>query len=152
MINNIDWTNPLIKIFQYFTVEEALYLPSWKVMHIPSKVEQENILKLAEKLDLVREFIKSPISVRCWIRPVLNNPASQYHGQDYNKFIKGAPGSSHKTGLAVDWHSPGTNCDDMRKFLIGKLAEWDLRMEDLPKSSWIHLAADYKTGNHFFKP
>jgi hypothetical protein len=152
MTNNIDWTNPKAKISKYFIVKEALYLPSWQALHIPSKVEQENILKLAEKMDLVREFIKSTISVHCWIRPVLNNPASPYHGQDYNAHVKGAPGSSHKTGLAVDWSCIGSNCDDLRKFLIGKLAEWDLRMEDLPKSTWIHLAADYKTGNYFFKP
>ena len=31
---NVDWSNPESKISNHFTVKEACYLPSWKVMHI----------------------------------------------------------------------------------------------------------------------
>lgn len=150
----IDWTNPAQKISKYFTVKEALYLPSWSILHIPSEEEKLNILKMAEKMDLVREFIGSPVSVHVWIRPgSVNQPSSPRHGQDYNAFIKGAPKSAHKIGSAVDWSVKGTSCDDIRTKLIPKLEEYDLRMEDLKGSNWVHLDCVKPFNNvRFFKP
>ena len=49
----VDWGNPYAHISEYFTVRDALYLPSWQVYHTPSEKEKANILKLAKKLDLL---------------------------------------------------------------------------------------------------
>src|SRR5690606_2229521 len=92
----IDWKNPAAKISKHFTVKEACWLPSWGVMHIPSEDEKKNILFMAGKMDLVRDFLQKAVKIHVWIRPVLNNPDSKYHGQDYNAFVKGAKASAHK--------------------------------------------------------
>ena len=134
----IDWTNPESKISKHFTVKEALWLPSWKVMHIPNEEEKQNILKQASKMDLIRDFLGVPIRVHCWIRPVLNSPASEYHGRDYNAFVHGAKNSAHKVGLATDYDAEGLNCDDVRAKLEPKLEEWQIRMEKMPGGNWVH--------------
>lgn len=148
----IDWKDPKAKISKYFTVREACWLPSWSVLHFPSEVEQKNILLLAEKMDKVRELIGRPIKVTVWIRPLLNSPAYTNHGKDYNAFIKGAKNSAHKDGRAVDWICPGKSCDEIRKVLVHKLVEFDLRMEDLPGSNWVHNDSAPVINNRFFKP
>lgn len=149
----IDWTNPSSKISKYFTVKEALFLPSWNCYHNPSEQEKTNILLMAEQMDKIREFLQKPIRVHCWIRPVLNQPEHVRHGQDYNAFVKGARMSAHKTGEAVDWSIAGANCDELRKKLLPKLEQFDLRMEDLPGSNWVHTDRRKPNNNiRFFKP
>lgn len=135
---NIDWSNPESKISNHFTVKEACYLPSWKVMHNPSEAEKQNILKQAAKMDLIRDFLGAPINVHCWIRPVLNCPGSEYHGRDYNAFVHGAKNSAHKIGLATDYDAQGMNCDNVRSELEPKLEQWQIRMERMPGGKWIH--------------
>lgn len=152
--NTIDWSDEKALISKHFTVKEALWLPSWKVMHIPSEEEKANILKQAAKMDLIRDFLGAPINVHCWLRPVLNCPDSSYHGQDYNAFIGGARNSSHKIGLATDYDASGMDCDTVREQLEPKLDEWEMRMEKKPGSKWVHndSATLAEGGNRYFIP
>lgn len=165
----IDWTNPTSKISKYFTVKESLYLPSWDCYHIPTEQEKENILKLATTMDQIREYIGSPITITVWIRPGKVNTTSDLSKVvaktdkqkealselDYNKFIGGAKNSAHKIGLACDWYSKGMSCDEVRTKLLSKLEEFDVRVEDLPGSKWVHTDKYPPTisgGKRFFKP
>jgi zinc D-Ala-D-Ala carboxypeptidase len=148
----IDWTNLEAKISKHFTVKEACWLPSWQVMHNPSENEKANILKQAAKMDLIRDFLGVPINVHCWIRPVLNNPSSIHHGQDYNALVKGAKNSSHKVGLATDYDAQGLNCDDVRASLVSKLDVWDIRMEKMPGSNWVHNDCSPVITYRYFNP
>lgn len=134
----IDWSNPSSKISKHFTVKEACWLPSWKVLHIPTEDEKSNIIKQAAKMDLIRDFLGVPINVHCWIRPILNNPMSEHNGQDYNALVRGAKNSAHKIGLATDYDAQGLNCDDVREKLEPKLIEWQIRMERMPGGNWVH--------------
>lgn len=140
-INEIDWSNPKDKISNNFTVHEATFLPSWLIYHHPSELEKKNILELAEKLELIREYLDNrSISVHVWIRPkAVNNPKSHYHMKNYNASINGAPGSAHIEGKACDFRVSGLDCDDVRASLFPKLEEFKIRMEDLAGSSWIHV-------------
>ena len=148
----IDWTNPESKISKHFTVKEALWLPSWQVMHIPSEGEKTNILKQAAKMDLIREFLNVPINIHCWLRPILNNPSSSHHGQDYNALVKGAKNSAHKIGLATDYDAKGLNCDDVRAKLVPKLDEWQIRMEKMPGGNWVHNDSAPVIASRYFNP
>jgi len=136
----INWSDPKSKISKYFTVHEATWLPSWGKHHIPNAMEQAMILKLADRLDKVRERIGKPLIVHVWIRPL-----------EYNKLIGGAPQSAHITGEAVDFHSE-VDCDNTRTQLLDKLQEFGLRMENKPGSSWVHLDCRETSGNRFFLP
>jgi Peptidase M15 len=150
-----NWADPKSLISKYFTVEEALFLPSFKCLHTPSLSEQDNIANLAITMDKVREYLGKPIKVHVWIRPTaVNCPSSTHNGEDYNARIGGAKHSAHISGRAVDWSVPGKSCDEVRNKLISKLQELGLRMEDLPGSSWVHLdtAPPGPSGHRFFVP
>jgi hypothetical protein len=172
----IDWSNPKAKISKYFTVHEACFLPSWGVLHIPTEEEKANILKTAQKMDLVREFLGESITVSVWLRPKscnCNNP--KFNGQDYNtwlynnvvwknltpeaKALKKVPNSPHRTGDAVDWILTGKNtneaCDIVRSKLLPKLEEFGVRMEDVShfsKRNWVHIDTRQVVNKRYFKP
>jgi hypothetical protein len=141
---------------KFFSWKEALWLPSWKIEHTPSLDEVDNILLLASKLDKVRELLGRPMRVHVWIRPTsVNCPGSNYHGENYNLFIGSkAKRSAHIVGKAVDFSCKDISCDEIRNLLIPHLDEWNLRMEDLPGSNWVHLdcAEVAPGGKRFFKP
>lgn len=143
----IDWTNPKVKISKYFTVKEALYLPSWNRLANESDgltdEIKNNLVILFNKLDKVREYFQKSINVHVTYRP-----------EEYNKLIGGAPMSAHKIGKACDFDISGMNCDEVRnKIMDNSLLDiWNLRMEHLDGSNWIHLGNDYKNGNRYFIP
>lgn len=136
---SIDWTDPTAKISNHFTVREATWLPSWGCCHIPNDEEQANILKMASKMDQVRDLLGKPINVHVWIRPgAANCPGSLHDGEDYNAAIGGAAHSAHKVGSAVDWDC-GENCDVTRATLETELDRFCLCMERKPGGNWVHL-------------
>lgn len=159
-IDKIVWTDPKAKISEHFTVKDALYLPSWQIFHTPSEEEKKNILAMAEKMELIREFLGGkPIHVNCWTRPEkVNSPKSFHHGQSYNRYVRGAPGSAHKEGKAVDFVVSKMTCDDVRECLRFKLEEFKLRCEDMPGSGWVHCdirepaILGAKQRSRFFRP
>lgn len=136
----IDWTNPDDKISRRFTVREALLLPSWGVLHVPSEEEKANILKMAAIMDIVRDRLGKPIKVHCWIRPTSANcPGSPHDGGNYNLAAGSkALRSAHIIGKAVDFDI-GDNCDNVRAVLAPMLEELGLRQEDAPGTNWVHL-------------
>ena len=150
---DIDWTNPKNKISEHFTVGEVLFLPKWKVYHIPSEIEKKNILKAAEKMELIRSYLNCPLNVHIWLRPILNNESSPYHREDYNAFIKGAKASAHKIGLAVDFSPKSLTCLEAKQLLLVKLEEFNIRLEDNgDEANWLHIDLNPPINNRFFKP
>lgn len=153
----IDWNDPKAKISKYFTVGEALYLPSWGVYHNPSEEEKQSIIETAKKMDQIRDFIGYAIKVHCWIRPTkVNCQENQYLGQDYNKFVGGATKSAHIEGKAVDWSAigyPSTSfCDELREKLLPQLQVFDIRMEN-HSGPWLHIDIRPPVNNNrYFKP
>lgn len=150
----IDWKDPKTKVSKHFTVREALWLPAWEVLHVPTEAEKASILQVAEKMDLVREYLDRPINVHCWIRPTCANaPASRWDRRNYNAFVGGAPGSAHAEGKAVDWHPSGMTCGEARQLLVPKLDEWGIRMEN-HEGNWVHVdvRAPLPKGSRFFRP
>jgi hypothetical protein len=150
----IDWNDPESNISTHFKVKEALNLPSWNTLHIPSNQEKINILKQAAIMDVIREFLNTSINVHCWIRPILNNPGSVHNGEDYNALVGGATHSAHILGIATDFDVTGMICDDVRSKLEPMLEQWNIRMEYNPGSNWVHI--DCQTppigGHRYFKP
>jgi hypothetical protein len=150
----LDWAKPASKISKYFTVKEALWLPSWEIIHLPSDQEKAEILKTAEKMDLIREYLGQPIIVHCWIRPkCANAPATKWDRKNYNAFVGGAPGSAHAEGKAVDFHVAKMTCGEVRQILTSKLEDFQIRMEDID-GNWVHIDTRHppKKKSRFFKP
>lgn len=174
----IDWSNPKAKITPRFSVEEALMLPSWGVMHVPSEDEKKSILAIAQDVgraaDVLEKIIgrKIAISVHAFIRPEKANiPGSKWDGQDYNRYIyetqvwknltaeekakKTVPKSPHRTGKAIDFHIVGfqgkEKCAQIRQMLLPHLEALGLRMEDI-EGGWVHLDNMPVINKRFFKP
>jgi len=124
-----------------FVWGEFLWLQHWRVHGFPKDSVKENIIKVANKLQLVRNFYNRKIIITSGWRPEL-----------YNELIKGSHNSRHMTGEAVDFYVDGMSCDQVRKDLQPKLEEWKIRMEDLPRSSWVHLDISPVIHQRFFKP
>lgn len=121
---------------KYFTWKEMTYLPQWKRQATDEELTpeiKENLTKLMQKMDLVREYFGAPIIVHVAFRT-----------PEYNKLVKGAKNSTHLYGMACDFHIKGYTCDAARARIIkdNRLEEWGMRMEKLPGSNWIHL--DYR--------
>ena len=148
-----DWSAAQDKASRYFTVREALFLPSWGRLAVEQdfpgqpdwSVVTANLQQFMPKMDAVREWFGAPIRVHVTLRP----PA-------YNLAIGGAFGSAHISGLACDFDVQGIECGNAIESILqnGMLDAWGLRMEDNgPLPSWIHLDARAPgPGGRYFKP
>ena len=154
---SVNWNDPNDHVSANFRVHEALWLPSWRVYHVPSDAEKAEILKTAVAMEKIRTLMNAPIVVHCWMRPVKTNaPGTPHHGKNYNKFVGSkATKSGHIFGQAVDFHVSGrvgpAQCQQVRETLLPYLEAWDIRMEDMA-GGWIHIDTKPVTGNRFFKP
>lgn len=144
--------NQTDKIANHFNYKDALWLPQWNRMADENDGLNDEILSnlkaLFDKMDQVRDFFGLPIIVHVTYRP-----------EAYNQLVKGAKNSSHKFGMACDFHVAGLDCDDGRQKILdaNKLEEWNMRMEDISDKelrNWIHLDIKELTpgGNRYFKP
>jgi uncharacterized protein YcbK (DUF882 family) len=134
------------ELTEHFSWHEALYLPQWdregEEKDGLSEGVKRNLRTLFSKMELIRSLVASPIKVHCAWRPV-----------EYNKLVKGASNSAHIQGMACDFSVSGLSCDQVREMIVPHLEEWNLRMENLPGSSWVHV--DFRQvgpGGRYFKP
>lgn len=152
----IDWSRSEAMISRYFSVHEVLWLPSWRCEAseddgLTDEIKSE-IVRLAKKLDIVRERIGEPIVIHSWYRP-----------RAYNKEIGGAKNSGHQSlgpWSAVDFSagmpgcsSRGESCDKLRAMIMPWLEELDLRLENNGKDApWVHLDTKEVVLSRYFRP
>lgn len=153
----IDWSDHNAKIGPHFRVHEALWLPSWRIYHIPSDEEKANIVRITDSMELIRGLLGAAIIVHCWIRPLnVNAPDTPHHGENYNRYIGSrSTKSAHIFGRAVDFHVSGYSgpekCALVRQQILPYLEDWNIRMEDI-EGGWVHID-DYPVGHQrFYKP
>lgn len=124
-----DFIDKPIGSSKYFKWKEALWLNQWELYAIPKTDSiYLNIIEVCTKLDKIREIVQAPIVVTSWYRPIR-----------YNEFIKGSKNSSHIFGKAVDFQVQGIDADTVRHMLYFSMIQLDIRMENLPKSNWVHV-------------
>lgn len=130
------------KITPHFKYKEFLYLPKWRIYHVPLQEHVENLAELCLVLEQIRAIFKTPLKITSGIRPRV-----------YNTEIGGSFNSLHMQGLAADFVPTKVNLHTMKRNLVDFLDELDCRMEDNGNGRWIHidLGTPGKTGR-FFKP
>lgn len=74
--------------------------------HPPGLDEIENLKLLAQRLQAIRDIVKSPIII-----------TSGYRSPKYNKQIGGAKNSFHCKGMAADIQVVGWNPSEVQEFL-----------------------------------
>jgi hypothetical protein len=132
----IDWYNPKSRVSEYFTVKECLWLPHWGRMAMDiDGLEDEvkgNLIRLCQKMDHVRDFFSSPIIVHCMYRPPV-----------YSELVGGTKTDVHTKGMAADIHILGfegpSGCEQVKQLLIPSLEALEMRLENNPGSSYLHL-------------
>lgn len=136
------------KLGDFFTWRDALWLPRWKRLASIEELDPKIIRNLTEvflKLNQLRKFLNNPIVVVSAFRP-----------PEYNKLIGGAVNSAHMEGKAVDFKVKFMRPDEVRQIILryGMLEVLNIRMEDLPGSSWIHIDTRDPgyCGKRFFLP
>lgn len=144
--SSIDWTNPEARISKYFKVKEACYFPRWKRLAteadgLTAEVKN-NLITTFQTMDKIREYFNKPIKVTIAFR-----------SPEYNALIGGAKRSMHLVGKAVDFIVQEMNCDEVRKQLLPKLEDFNIRLEDLPGANWTHIDTKQVPNNlRYFKP
>ncbi len=121
---------------KYFTWAEALWLPQMQAYALPSQEQVNNIIRLAQALDKVRDHYNKPIKVHCWLRTPM-----------YNLLVKGARQSTHLTGSGVDFHVDGVDCTQVQIELERRKDIWPYRGEK-GTATWVHL--DLTEGRWFY--
>lgn len=118
------------KITDSFIWREALFLREWQWGAYPDREQYQNIIKVSEKLEQIKQmFGGQPIKIVSWLRP-----------PQYNQHIGGAKFSAHMTGEAVDFQIMGVQAAFVRKRVMEKAQDLDIRVEDMPAHyNWCHI-------------
>jgi Peptidase M15 len=154
-LEHIDWGDPACPISTYFTVKDAIWLPSWSRLAtaadgLDDDVKRRLFFFLTGAMDDLRAALGKPIVTHVTYRP----PA-------YNVLVGGAKGSAHQClgeWAAMDWHLQGSEgevgCGRVRQRILdlGMLEHLGLRMEDRPGSDWVHTDSHPVGTARFFKP
>ncbi len=140
-VTNLD-LDARVEGCEFFFWHEVLFLHQWNVYAYPTIQQHRNLIAICRKGDQVRKFLKTSLEVVSGLRP-----------GGYNDFIGGATNSAHAEGLALDLAPEGMTADHARWRLQPLLDGLQIRMENKPASSWIHidLRAPGETGR-FFTP
>lgn len=131
-----------------FKWSELLFLPKWDIFCYPSIEQAENLMHICQKLQIIRDMLSKPISITSALRPSNYNAWSDPYG------VGGAKKSAHTLGKAIDFIVIGMSSNDARAWLIPDLEKLEIRVENLPNSSWVHIdASDVgPSGNRYFLP
>jgi hypothetical protein len=153
----MDWNTPDEKISKYFTIREALFLPSWGRLATCSDGLSDDVSSAITAfaqidMDRIRDYIGLPIEVHCWYRPVKYNQASGGAAHSAHTCLQGYS--------ACDWsaqvegvHTRAESCEILRRVLLPMLEDWGIRMEDNGKEApWIHIDNAPVLHSRFFKP
>lgn len=126
-----------------FYWSEALWQRDWDVFVFPTPLQRLNIVSMANIAERIREDLgNKAMIITSWLRI-----------QAYNEAIGGARDSAHLYGQAIDFVVPGMKADDVREALLPRLEKYDLRMEKLPGSNWVHIDTRPLTGDRrYFIP
>jgi len=127
----------------HFTWHEALWLPSYNFHAFPPEDVYKNIILMGQKIEEIRQYFNRIIFVTSWYRPPY-----------YNQKIGGAAQSLHMRGMAVDFEMHELHADIVRGQLYSKLDRFDICMEDMPGTSWVHIDIGEPRENtgRYFKP
>jgi len=117
-----------------FKWAEALWLPCWQIYCYPSDAQAQEIIRLAQVMDSVRNRCGAkPVNVTSWLRPLNYNQWPTPYG------VSGAKQSAHCLGQAVDFTIATKTSNEVREILRPELERLKIRMENLPGSHWVHI-------------
>ena len=123
-----------MNISKYFTERESTVSATgekMKIKNIPTQDEKDNILYIASRMDIIREYLGIPLIVLSWFRC-----------EELNTAVKGSKTSAHRYGLAVDVYSTKMSSEDIYNKLIEAQEKGIIQFDQLiyyPKQNFVHI-------------
>lgn len=123
-----------MKISKYFSEKESVTSVTGeklKIKNIPTQIEKSNILYVASRMDLIRDYLKVPLLVLSWFR-----------SEELNIAVKGSKTSAHRFGLAVDIYSLKMSSKEIYNKLIAAQKKEIIQFDQLiyyPKQNFVHI-------------
>lgn len=98
----------------------------------PTRHHLANLHVLAAKLEEVRALLGHPIII-----------TSGYRSPALNQAVDGSATSSHREGLAADFHCPGFGPDQaVAQAIADSALEFDQLIFEQARTHWVHLGVD----------
>ncbi|MEM9216641.1 MAG: D-Ala-D-Ala carboxypeptidase family metallohydrolase [Cyanobacteria bacterium P01_F01_bin.150] len=138
--DEVDWTDWSAPVSKYFTVGEVTNLSTKRIpkddwdpfrrQSMPAKDIKQNIVRVARKVDDVREWWGGPLAVTSWLRPWQINIAI------------GSKAPNHPYGYGVDFRPMNGSVWDMQARFERELyntGKWDGGFGRGAKKGFIHV-------------
>lgn len=120
----------MTKLSEYFTLEELTFSQTAArkgIPNTPSREARENLRRLAEHMDAIRELLGHPVFV-----------SSGYRSPELNAATGGSATSAHMLGLACDFTCPGFGTPlQVAKAIDNSDTPFDQLIHEYGR--WVHL-------------
>jgi uncharacterized protein YcbK (DUF882 family) len=127
----------------HFRWREFLWCEKWACHVYPTPEQHKNLIKIAQKMDYLRNRIGKPIRITSGLRPF-----------KYNELIGGSKASAHCEGKACDFQPViPSSIDEVRLITERALDHLGLRMEHHDATpTWIHVDTKPPKNSRVFRP
>jgi zinc D-Ala-D-Ala carboxypeptidase len=127
-----------MKLSKHFTLEECERSQTASRLKIYNGAHPEaikNLIRLAKKMERVRELLGSPIDV-----------SSAYRSLRLNRAVGGADTSQHMDGLAMDFTSSGYTVKQIVQLIKDSGIKYDQLINEFGSNGggWVHLSIPTK--------
>ena len=116
-----------------FSLAELTYSNTAKARGIDNTLPpylMRNAQALAERLQLIRDVLRAPITI-----------SSGYRCPELNKAVGGTKSSQHQLCLAADIHAKGYTAQELFKLISGSNFGFDqLILEKIGGKEWVHIS------------
>jgi hypothetical protein len=116
-----------MQLSEHFSYEELTYTDHRIFDNTPNDKELDNLVRLAEFLEVVRSIIGNPIMVN-----------SAYRSKAVNDAVGSKDSSQHRTGCAADIRVPGMTPDEVVKAIIASDLDYDQVIREHDR--WTHIS------------
>lgn len=111
----------------HFTLEELTFTDHREFDNTPNEAELENLVRLAQFLEQVRDILGKPIFVN-----------SAFRSKQVNDAVGSKDTSQHRIGCAVDIRVAGLTPDEVVKAIIGSGIAYDQVIREFDR--WTHVS------------
>lgn len=116
-----------MQLSEHFSYEELTYTDHRTFDNTPNDKELDNLVRLAEFLEIVRSILGKPIIVN-----------SAYRSKAVNDAVGSKDTSQHRTGCAADIRVPGMTPDKVVKAIIASDLAYDQVIREHDR--WTHVS------------
>jgi hypothetical protein len=116
-----------MQLSEHFSLEELTHTDHREFDNTPNDVELENLKRMAEFLEEVRELLGKPLLIN-----------SCYRSEQINNSVGSKSTSQHRVGCATDFRVNGMTPDEVVKAIIASDLNFDQIIREFDR--WTHIS------------